>query len=94
MDREENIRRVGEVARLFADAGLITLVAFISPYRADRRRARQCMRPGDFIEVRDTVVFMSKRICGACSFDHCRPPIPTGSMEAGGVIGKASDDRH
>ena len=50
-DREENIRRVGEVARLFADAGLITLVAFISPYRADRRRARQCARPGDFIEV-------------------------------------------
>jgi len=50
-DREENIRRVGEVARLFADAGLITLVAFISPYRADRRRARQCMRPGDFVEV-------------------------------------------
>ena len=51
-DREENIRRVGEVARLIADAGLITLVAFISPYQADRRKARQCMRPGDFIEVR------------------------------------------
>lgn len=40
-DRSENIRRVGEVAALFADAGLICITAFISPYRADRERARQ-----------------------------------------------------
>ena len=52
-DREENIRRVGEVARLMADAGLITITAFISPYRADRRRAREIALAGgcDFIEV-------------------------------------------
>jgi len=40
-DREENIRRIGEVARLFADAGAITITSFISPYRKDRDRARQ-----------------------------------------------------
>ncbi len=40
-DREENIRRLGEVAKLFADAGVLTLTSFISPYRADRDRARQ-----------------------------------------------------
>lgn len=40
-DREENIRRIGEVARLFADAGLVVIVAFISPYRKDRDRVRQ-----------------------------------------------------
>ncbi|MES2025222.1 MAG: adenylyl-sulfate kinase [Pseudomonadota bacterium] len=43
-DRTENIRRVGEVASLFADAGLICIAAFISPYRADRARARECCR--------------------------------------------------
>ena len=52
-DRVENIRRVGEVACLMADAGLIVITAFISPYRADRRRAREsALRGGmDFIEV-------------------------------------------
>ena len=50
-DRVENIRRVAEVAKLMADAGLITLVAFISPYRAERRLARELMAPGEFIEV-------------------------------------------
>ena len=52
-DRVENIRRVGEVACLMADAGLIVITAFISPYRADRRRARESARKGgmDFIEV-------------------------------------------
>ncbi|HHN74410.1 MAG TPA: adenylyl-sulfate kinase [Acidobacteria bacterium] len=50
-DREENIRRVGEVAALFADAGLITLVSFISPYARDRRRARQAAGEGRFVEV-------------------------------------------
>lgn len=49
--RKENIRRVAEVARLFADAGLICIVAFISPYRADRDRARSLLPPGRFIEV-------------------------------------------
>lgn len=50
-DRQENIRRVGEVARLFADAGLICVVALISPYRRDRNRARAVAPPGRFIEV-------------------------------------------
>jgi adenylylsulfate kinase len=51
-DRTENIRRIGEVAKLFADSGALVLTAFISPYRADRDRARAITdRPGDFIEV-------------------------------------------
>ena len=50
-DRQENIRRVGEVARLFADAGLICIVALISPYRRDRDRARAAAPPGRFLEV-------------------------------------------
>jgi bifunctional enzyme CysN/CysC len=50
-DRMENIRRVGEVAKLFADAGLIVVTAFISPYRSDRDMIRQLMPPGRFIEV-------------------------------------------
>ncbi|GKT11424.1 MAG: adenylylsulfate kinase [Thiomicrorhabdus sp.] len=50
-DRTENIRRVGEVAQLFCDAGLIVLVAFISPFKADRDLIRQSCREGEFIEV-------------------------------------------
>jgi adenylyl-sulfate kinase len=50
-DRKENIRRVGEVAALFADAGLVCIAAFISPYRDDRARARGAVRSGDFYEV-------------------------------------------
>jgi bifunctional enzyme CysN/CysC len=50
-DRVENIRRVAEVARLMADAGLIVLVSFISPFRSERRMARSLMQPGEFIEV-------------------------------------------
>ncbi len=50
-DRKENIRRISEVAKLFADAGVITLTAFISPYRADRERARKLLKDGEFIEV-------------------------------------------
>ncbi len=50
-DREENIRRIGAVAKLFAEAGLVTLTAFISPYRRDRDAVRASMKPGDFIEV-------------------------------------------
>jgi len=49
--RKENIRRVAEVAKLFADAGLICIVAFISPYRADRERARSLLPAGRFVEV-------------------------------------------
>lgn len=55
VDREENIRRIGAVAELFAAAGLITLTAFVSPYRRDRDRVRTTLeasgQPGDFIEV-------------------------------------------
>jgi len=50
-DRAENIRRVGEVAKLMIDAGLIVLVALISPFRADRRKARELFEPGEFVEV-------------------------------------------
>jgi bifunctional enzyme CysN/CysC len=50
-DRVENIRRVGEVAKLFADSGLIVLVSFISPFRSERRMARDLLQPGEFIEV-------------------------------------------
>lgn len=50
-DRAENIRRVGEVSALQCDAGLVCLTAFISPYRADRRRARETCKDGDFHEV-------------------------------------------
>jgi bifunctional enzyme CysN/CysC len=50
-DRVENIRRVGEVAKLFTDAGLIVLCSFISPFRAERRMVRELMQPGEFIEV-------------------------------------------
>ena len=50
-DRVENIRRVAEVAKLMADAGLIVLVSFISPFRAERRMARELMGPGEFVEV-------------------------------------------
>jgi bifunctional enzyme CysN/CysC len=50
-DRVENIRRVGEVARLMADAGLIVLCAFISPFRAERRMVRDMMREGEFVEI-------------------------------------------
>src|SRR5260221_4573060 len=50
-DRKENIRRVGEVAKLFSDAGIICITAFISPYRADRELVRKMVEPGRFIEV-------------------------------------------
>lgn len=49
--RSENIRRIGEVVKLFVDAGLVALCAFVSPYRADRERVRAAMLPGDFVEV-------------------------------------------
>tara|TARA_Y100001968_G_C19292682_1_gene685018 strand:+ start:109 stop:750 length:642 start_codon:yes stop_codon:yes gene_type:complete len=51
LDREENIRRIGEVAKLFLDAGIIVLTAFVSPFRSDRNKARELVNVGDFIEV-------------------------------------------
>lgn len=59
-DRQENIRRIGEVAKLFVDAGVITLTAFISPYREDRELARNLVETGEFIEV-----------YVKCSLDEC-----------------------
>src|SRR3954465_11990537 len=50
-DRVENIRRIGEVAKLMTDAGLVVLCAFISPFRAERRMVRELLPPGEFIEI-------------------------------------------
>jgi bifunctional enzyme CysN/CysC len=50
-DRVENIRRIAEVSRLMVDAGLIVLVSFISPFRAERRMARELLQPGEFFEM-------------------------------------------
>ena len=50
-DRAENVRRVGEVAKLMLDAGLVVFVALVSPFRADRRAVRGLFEPGEFIEV-------------------------------------------
>ncbi len=50
-DRKENVRRIGEVARILVDAGLIAIVALISPYRSDREKIRGSFRPGEFVEV-------------------------------------------
>ncbi len=66
-DREENIRRIGEVASLFAQAGVIAITAFISPYRADRRKARASTKEGRFIEV-----YVD------CSVDVCEKRDPKG----------------
>ncbi|MDP2471454.1 MAG: adenylyl-sulfate kinase [Candidatus Palauibacterales bacterium] len=67
-DRTENIRRIGEVAKLFADAGTLALTAFISPYRDDRDRIRATTaRPNDFVEI-----FVS------CPLDVCEQRDPKG----------------
>jgi adenylylsulfate kinase len=50
-ERSENIRRIGEVSKLFIDAGVLVLTAFISPFRADRERVRGLVMPGDFLEI-------------------------------------------
>lgn len=50
-DRRENIRRIGEMAKLFVEAGVVALTAFISPFRADRLKVRNLTVPGDFIEI-------------------------------------------
>ncbi|MGC1508135.1 adenylyl-sulfate kinase [Ketobacter sp. MCCC 1A13808] len=51
IDRVENIRRVGEVAKLFVDAGTVVLCSFISPFRSDREKVRELFEEGDFLEV-------------------------------------------
>jgi len=66
-DRNENIRRIGEVAKLFTQAGIINLTAFISPYRADRDRNRAIQEPRDFVEV-----FMN------CPLEVCEQRDPKG----------------
>ncbi len=66
-DREENIRRIGEVAKLMMDSGTICLTAFISPYRADRQRAREIVPSGSFFEM----------YC-KCSLDECERRDPKG----------------
>ena len=66
-DRNENIRRIGEVAKLFTTAGVINITAFISPYRGDRDRVRAIMEPGEFVE---TYV--------ECTVDECERRDPKG----------------
>ncbi len=61
-DRAENIRRIGEVAKLFVDAGLIVITSFISPYREDRDKVRALMHAGEFVEV---FVDAPVEVCGA-----------------------------
>jgi adenylylsulfate kinase len=66
-DRKENIRRLGELARLFVDAGIIVLTAAISPYRSDRDMARSLFDKGDFIEI-----------YVKCSIEECQRRDPKG----------------
>ena len=69
-DRTENIRRISEVAKLFLDAGIINLTAFISPYRKDRQAARELSNDGSFIEV-----FVD------CPVDVCEQRDPKGAYK-------------
>ncbi len=66
-DRKENIRRIGEVAKLFVDAGMITMTAFISPYKEDRDSVRDLLKKEEFIEV-----FVK------CSIEECEIRDPKG----------------
>lgn len=66
-DRKENIRRIGEVAKLFVDAGMITMTAFISPYKEDRQTARDLVEDSEFIEV-----YIK------CSLEECEKRDPKG----------------
>lgn len=66
-DRKENIRRIGEVAKLFVDAGILTITAFISPFREDRDAVRNLVEPGDFVEI-----------FARCSVDECIKRDPKG----------------
>ncbi|MBT2755508.1 adenylyl-sulfate kinase [Mesobacillus foraminis] len=69
-DRKENIRRIGEVAKLFVDSGQIVLSAFISPYREDRELVRSMFEPGEFMEI-----FVN------CPLDVCEDRDPKGLYE-------------
>ena len=60
-DRIENIRRIGEVAKLMTDAGLIVLTAFISPFRSERQMVREMMPDGEFVEIHIDTPLMSPR---------------------------------
>jgi adenylylsulfate kinase len=66
-DRGENIRRIGEVAALFTEAGIINVTAFISPYKGDRDKVREIMAEGDFVEV-----------YVKCDLDECEKRDPKG----------------
>jgi adenylylsulfate kinase len=66
-DRKENIRRIGEVTKLFVDAGIVTLSAFISPYREDRDKVRALFEKGEFIEI-----YMK------CTMEECERRDPKG----------------
>lgn len=66
-DRKENIRRIGEVAKLFIDAGILTLTAFISPFRKDRETVRKLVKEGEFIEIH-----------AKCSLETCKRRDPKG----------------
>ncbi|HIF63649.1 MAG TPA: adenylyl-sulfate kinase [candidate division UBP10 bacterium] len=66
-DRAENIRRIGEVAALFTEAGIINVTAFISPYKGDRDKVREIMSDGDFVEV-----------YVKCDLDECEKRDPKG----------------
>ena len=66
-DRKENIRRIGEVSKLFVDAGVMTLTAFISPYREDREMVRNLVEDGEFIEI-----------YVKCSLEECEKRDPKG----------------
>ncbi|TWG32009.1 adenylyl-sulfate kinase [Geobacillus sp. C56-T2] len=66
-DRKENIRRIGEVAKLMVDAGIVTLTAFISPYREDREMVRQLLGEKEFIEI-----------YVKCSLEECERRDPKG----------------
>jgi len=66
-DRAENIRRIGEVAALFTEAGIINVTAFISPYKGDRDKVREIMADGDFVEV-----------YVKCDLDECEKRDPKG----------------
>ncbi|MFZ4534881.1 adenylyl-sulfate kinase [Propionivibrio sp.] len=55
-DRGENLRRVGELSSLFVEAGVITLVALISPYKQDRELVRTMFKPGEFFEISDDLI--------------------------------------
>jgi bifunctional enzyme CysN/CysC len=71
-DRVENIRRVANVAKLMSDAGLITLVSFISPFRSERQMARNLMADGEFIEIHVDTPLDGRRTAG------CQRPLQEG----------------